>query len=115
MEQTKELLIGKTRDTKKITQEYFDALVKVVVYQPFENLNTVSHCFCRKCGMHGEITKRYAEGLIRTMILLGESPEASPENQDEMRMHYFVTDSCELCHIRGQSVKVEQKKINFDV
>lgn len=108
-------LIGKTTAPEIISQENFDALVEVIVYQPFENKNSVSHCFCRHCGMHGEIGERYAERLIRTMVLLGEHPKISPENRDEMRMYYFVTGGCEICYSENQPVTVEIKKINFEV
>ena len=107
-------LIGLTTAPEIISEEYFNALVKMVIYQPFENTNSVSHCFCRKCGMHGEIGDRYAYALIRTIIMQGEHPNVSP-NRDVMRMHYFVTGGCEICSPKNQPVTVEIKKISFDV
>lgn len=115
METKKTELIGETREPKIISQEDFDALVKKTVYEPFKNVKAVSRCFCRKCGTPGEITKKYAAGLIRTMAFLGQYPEINLEDQRELRMHYFVTESCEVCYHKGDTVSVKMEKINFEV
>lgn len=108
-------LIGETRKPTIISQEDFNALVKNTVYEPFENAKAVSRCFCRKCGTPGEITKKYAEGLKKTMAFLGQYPEINWGDSKELRMHYFVTGNCELCYRQGDTVYVKMERIDFEV
>lgn len=115
MEKKKTELIGVTREPQTISQEEFDSIVKEAVYKPLENSNALSVCICRKCGTYGEVPKEYVSGLIRTMMLLGQYPKVSLENKEEMRMNYFVTGSCEICHQKGEPVYVKMEKIDFEV
>jgi len=108
-------LIGKTKKPESISKEDFYALVNEAVYKPLESSNALCVCICRRCGSCGEVPKEYVEGLIRTMLVMGQRPTLNLNDKKEMRMHYFITGTCENCHQKGEEVSVQLKQIDFTV
>jgi hypothetical protein len=106
-------LIGATKKPPKISQAEFDNLIEQVVYRPLTFPKAVSLCFCRQCGSHGEITQEYAKGLAKILFLFGEETAVDVENSKELRMHYFVTNRCEICFCEEIPLSVEIHKIDF--
>jgi hypothetical protein len=105
-------LIGKTKEPPKISQAEFESLIEKAVYAPLHFPKAVSLCFCRKCGSHGEITKEYVEDL---KPLIKTELEINFNDAKELRMHYFVTNHCEICYREDIPLYVEIKKIDFNV
>jgi len=93
-----------TASLKKIPNNDLTGLLK----KPFIWREAVSHCFCSQCQTLGEINLDHARGLIRTMRILGNLPEATLETPADLAKYYFITGYCETCGIGPVSVKIKK-------
>ncbi|MFA6417362.1 MAG: hypothetical protein WCW61_04185 [Patescibacteria group bacterium] len=112
MHEVKELLFGSTKEPTKISEDYFTALVTEANSGKYLHHEAISRCFCRHCGMCGEISKKYVRKLIRMSIALKKPLDISLENPDKLREYYFVTDICEICQQKSKQItEIEVFKI----
>jgi len=105
-------LIGATRSPEKISEEDFADIITKAISKPYEKPEAISRCFCRHCGLYGEVLEEYIWSLIKTTIATQHPLHVSWKNIQELREYYFITDNCEICRQKGERVKtVEMKKI----
>src|SRR5680860_210880 len=91
-------LIGSTRKPGKISGEEFAALITEEVNKPYEQPEAISRCFCRRCGLHGEILEEYLWSLIKTAAATKHPLYVSWKNLQDLREYYFVINRCCLLY-----------------
>lgn len=104
MNETKEFLLGSTKEPTKISEDYFTALIMEANGGKYLHHEAVSRCFCRHCGMCGEISKKYVRKLIRMAIALEKPLDISLKDPNHLRGYYFVTNVCEICQQKSEPI-----------